>query len=74
MNSRFAALADAPTAVRHELLFASLYHPGRGIVVPCDAAGNVDLDSLSERLRNADHGARALVGRGYAYPTVQRAH
>lgn len=74
MNSRFAALEDAPMPVEHELLFASLYHPGRGIAVPCDADGRVDLDHLTERLRNAYFGARALVGREYAYPTVHRAH
>lgn len=74
MNSRFAALNDAPTSVKHELLFASLYHPGRGIAVPCDAEGHVDLDKLTERLRNAYFGARALVGREYACPTVHRVH
>jgi len=74
MNSRFAGLADTPTTVAHELLFASLYHPGRGIAVPCDADGHVDLNRLSERLRNTYLGARALVGREYAHPTVQRTH
>ncbi|MBI5719668.1 MAG: hypothetical protein HZC37_18520 [Burkholderiales bacterium] len=58
----------------HELLFVSVYHSGRGIVVPCDASGKVDLDSLSERQRNAYLGARAMVGREYFYPTVQQAH
>lgn len=74
MNSSFAALNAAPMPARHELLFASLYHPGRAICVPCDAQGRVDLDKLTERLRNAYFGARALVGREYAYPTVHRAH
>ena len=40
MNSSFAALNAAPMPARHELLFASLYHPGRGISVPCDAQTN----------------------------------
>jgi hypothetical protein len=61
-------------ALAHELRFDSLFHPGRGITVPCDATGSVDLDSLPERLRNAYLGARALVGREYAFPTVQRTH
>lgn len=74
MNSSFAALTVAPMPARHELLFASLYHPGRGIAVPCDAHGRVDLDNLTERLRNAYFGARALVGREYAYPTVHLVH
>ncbi len=58
----------------HELHFASLHNPGRGLVVPCDAQGHVDLDTLSERLRTAYLGARALVGRDYAFPTVQLPH
>lgn len=58
----------------HVLRFASLYHPGRGVVVPCDPAGHVDLDALSERLKTAYLGARAMVGREYAYPVVQPSH
>lgn len=55
----------------HWLLFASLFHPGRGIAVPCDAHGEVHLDDLPERLKNAYLGARALMGREYAYPVVE---
>ena len=58
----------------HVLRFASLFHPGRGVAVPCDASGQVDLDTLTERLRNAYLGARARVGREYACPRVQPAH
>lgn len=72
MNTRFAPSNAAPDT--HELLFASLYQAGRGIVVPCNAEGHVDLDRLTERLRNAYFGARALIGREYAFPTVQRTH
>jgi hypothetical protein len=70
------SLASEPAAApcSHELRFASLYHSGRGVVVPCDAAGKVDMDALPERLRNAYLGARAMVGREYLFPTVQRAH
>ncbi len=72
------AIATADTRNRvphsHELLFASLFHPGRGIAVPCDASGRVDLDALPERMRNAYLGARALVGREYAFPTVHSRH
>ena len=45
----------------HVLRFDSLFHPGRGVAVPCDASGQVDLDTLTERLRNAYLGARAMV-------------
>jgi hypothetical protein len=60
------------TRLRHELRFTSLYHPGRGLVFPCDETGHVDIDSLSERLRNAYFGARAMIGREYLYPALQR--
>lgn len=61
-------------AQHYELHFESLHHSGRGIVVPCDATGDVDLDHLSERMRNAYFGARAMVGREYAYPVVRVVH
>ena len=58
----------------HELRFDSLFHPGRGVTVPCDASGRVDMDTLTERLRNAYLAARAMVGRDYACPRVQPAY
>lgn len=58
----------------YELRFQSLFHPGRAITVPCDASGLVRLDDLSERLKNAYLGARALVGREYAFPAIERRH
>jgi hypothetical protein len=72
-TSTFAALASAGSQ-SHELRFASLYDPGRAISVPCDESGRVDLDSLTEHLRAVYFGARAMVGREYAFPTVQRVH
>lgn len=59
------------TFYAHILRFDSLYQSGRGIAIPCDAAGRVDLDTMSDRLRNAYLAARALVGREYACPVVQ---
>jgi hypothetical protein len=56
----------------YELRFYSLFQPGRAIAVPCDASGQVSLDDLSERLKNAYLGARALVGREYAFPAIER--
>lgn len=58
----------------HCLRFASLFNPGKAVLVPCDEAGHVDLDGLSERLRIAYLGARALVGRDYAYPVMDARH
>jgi len=58
----------------HLLRFMSLYDRGRSVSVPCDETGNVDLNSLTEGLRNTYLGARAMVGREYSCPTVQIAH
>jgi len=68
--------APAPAADKalHELRFVSLFDPGRGVSVPCDASGCVDLDGLTDKLRNAYLGARALVGREYATPQVLVRH
>lgn len=56
---------------QRQLLFASLFNPGRGIAVPCDAHGEVHMDELTERMKNAYLAARALVGREYAHPVIQ---
>lgn len=73
MPAQPQAVAHSVPASTHELRFESLFHPGRGVSVPCDASGHVDMDRLSERLRNAYLGARAMVGREYACPRVQPA-
>ena len=74
MNLQSQAWTGAQLNRAHELRFVSLFDPGRALVVPCDAQGHVDLDALSERLRMAYLGARAMVGREYAHPTVQTRH
>jgi hypothetical protein len=56
-----------------ELRFDSLHRPGRALVFPCDAAGRVDLDGLSERARDNYFYARAVIGREYAFPAVGEA-
>lgn len=53
-----------------QLRFQSLFDPGRGFAFPCDEAGRVDLDGLSERARNNYLYARAMVGREVATPAV----
>jgi hypothetical protein len=58
-------------AAAFELRFQSLFNEGRGLSFPCDAAGRVDLDHLSERARNNYLYARALIGRDYATPAVR---
>lgn len=57
-----------------ELRFQSLFNEGRGLAFPCDAQGHVDMDALSERARGNYLYARAVVGREYATPAVQRCH
>jgi hypothetical protein len=56
-----------------ELRFQSLFNHGRALAFPCDAAGRVELDALSERARANYFYARAVIGREFAFPAVQRA-
>ena len=58
---------------RFLLCFRSLFDSGRGYAFPCDGAGQVDLDHLSERARNNYLYARAMVGRELTVPAVEAA-
>ncbi len=58
-------------AAAFELRFASLFSEGRALSFPCDAAGRVDLDALTERSRANYFFARTVVGRDFALPAVQ---
>ena len=53
-----------------ELRFQSLFAEGRGLAFPCDAAGCVNLETLSERARNNYLFARSVIGREYMHPAV----
>jgi hypothetical protein len=64
------ALAIPAPSAAFQLRFASLFHEGRALAFPCDAAGRVDVDALSERARHNYFFARTLVGRDYATPAV----
>ncbi|WP_114971003.1 hypothetical protein [Rhodoferax ferrireducens] len=57
-----------------ELRYQSLFRDGCVLVFPCDPEGRVDLNAVSERTRNGYLFARAMVGRDYAVPVVQRLH
>jgi hypothetical protein len=59
------------TPAAFELRFCSLFKEGRGYAFPCDAKGNVDLDTLSERARNNYLFARSVIGREMSVPAVQ---
>ena len=60
-------LADAC----YELRFTSLFNQGRGLSFPCDAAGHVDIDTLSARARLNYLYARTVIGREFFMPAVQ---
>lgn len=53
------------------LCFRSLFASGRGFAFPCDGAGRVDLDGLSDTARNNYLYARAMVGKELAVPAVE---
>ena len=59
------------TLTQFELRFQSLFNSGRGYAFPCDPAGQVDLDQLSDRARNNYLYARAVVGRELTVPAVR---
>lgn len=56
---------------RFELRFAALFQQGRALSFPCDAAGRVDLNTLSDRARSNYFFARGLVGRDFAPGAVR---
>lgn len=55
----------------YELRFPSLFNDGRGLSFPCDAAGCVNIDALSERARCNYYFARTCIGREFAVPSVR---
>jgi hypothetical protein len=76
MPQETAAMNTAPMPLTRsggfELRFQSLFNEGRALTFPCDAAGHVELDALSERARQNYFYARAVVGREFATPAVLR--
>jgi len=56
---------------RYELCFRSVAEPGRAVSFPCDAAGRVDLDSLTEQARRDYLFARTVVGHLFDRPAVR---
>lgn len=65
--------AQTATQTRFLLRFESLFKPGRSLSFPCDAAGRVPLDHLSDKARNNYFFTRATVGREYALPVIEPA-
>jgi len=58
------------TSMQFEVRFESLFNAGRGLAFPCNEAGLVPIDVLSERGRCNYFFARAMTGREYATPRV----
>lgn len=61
---------NATPVIAYELRFQSLFHEGRGYAFPCDEAGHVDIDALSERARLSYFYARTVIGREVTMPAV----
>lgn len=55
----------------YELVFMS-YRAGFRFAFPCSALGVVDLDALTDKLRNDYLLVRTLVGRDFHAPRVER--
>lgn len=56
-----------------ELRFESLFDAGRAYAFPCDAGGQVDIDTLSHKLRLNYLYVRTLIGRDFSMPAVRPA-
>ena len=65
------ALRSSRDALSYQLRFSALGDGHRSLAFPCDARGQVDIDSLSDKARNDYFFARALVGGEFARPCVQ---
>ena len=66
-----ATQISSQQAASFELRFTSLFDEGRALSFPCDAAGHVDIDSLSSRARLNYFYARTVIGREFFMPAVQ---
>jgi hypothetical protein len=56
-----------------QLCFLSLFGHGRAFAFPCDRHGKVNMDELTERMRNNYLFARAMVGRELRVPEIRMA-
>ena len=61
----------SPHSASHVLRFTSLFDVGRGLAFPCDAAGHVELDALSDLARLNYFYARKVIGREFFAPAIQ---
>ena len=61
---------SSPEKCNYELRFTSLSSKRREFAFPCDRAGRVDIDELTDRGRSNYFYARAVVGRELSAPIV----
>ncbi len=59
---------------QYELRFRSLFHAGRAYAFPCDAAGNVRTDLMSESALQRLVQVRERVGLDFDIPTIVQVH
>jgi len=57
----------------YELCFHSLFCEGHGLAFPCDPKGRVNMDALSNTALNNYLYARAVIGREFAWPSIESA-
>ena len=67
-----ASIATHPSPA-YELCFHSLYREGHRLAFPCDPEGQVNMDALSSRALNNYLYARTVIGREFAWPSVESA-
>jgi len=60
----------APTSAHFELRFQPLCEGVPPFAFPCDAAGHVDMDALTDATREKYLYARTVVGRVFQRPAV----
>jgi hypothetical protein len=61
---------NSSASADYELHFQSLHDAGCACTFPCDSAGHVALDALSDAVRDNYLFARAVVGRELSAPVV----
>ena len=65
---RTTPLQPAPSP--YYLFFGGLFPSVRSLLFPCDSAGHVEMDALTDRARDNYLFARAVVGCDYRMPVV----
>jgi hypothetical protein len=67
-------MSETERSWQFQLCFRPLSGIGRSFRFPCDSFGHVDLDGMSEHVRNNYFYARAMVGREVCAPAVETHH